>query len=341
MEKYKMSNGKICPKCHYQRKPDDDDFYPEYECPKCGIIYDKFIPPEQPTASNNKANGIPNTKTVSNYKTISINIKKIISIIIGLVIGLVILVVSAEQYQQFKLARVLKHYDKVLIECQEKGDYESAYYELNHSFNRMVIMGSPVLTNRPLYTVEKINWIREELFERVEFLLPKLAETLPQGIENDWSSIEQLKSHYNSFFQKRIAVLIRNNAIRSQAKLINKLRGVVAPKWLPDRQMIIVERTKGAPKTRYNLIIIDTAMRKYFVESGMTPEPLTRAVFKEVLNRSMPSALAKNLIKKLDNGSLKLQGNLPEYRIGIHENDQWIILRGGDGMGEIHQKKEF
>ena len=37
MEEYKMSNGKICPKCHYQRKPDDDDFYPEYECPKCNV----------------------------------------------------------------------------------------------------------------------------------------------------------------------------------------------------------------------------------------------------------------------------------------------------------------
>jgi len=36
-----MTTGRICSKCHYQRKPSDDDFCPEYECPKCGVMYAK------------------------------------------------------------------------------------------------------------------------------------------------------------------------------------------------------------------------------------------------------------------------------------------------------------
>lgn len=36
--------AKICPKCRYERKPTDTA--PEYECPRCGIIYHKYIPPE-------------------------------------------------------------------------------------------------------------------------------------------------------------------------------------------------------------------------------------------------------------------------------------------------------
>ena len=32
--------AKICPKCGYERKP--GDVSPDYECPKCGVIYSKF-----------------------------------------------------------------------------------------------------------------------------------------------------------------------------------------------------------------------------------------------------------------------------------------------------------
>jgi len=31
--------GTICPKCHYERKPQDAG--PDYECPSCGVIYAK------------------------------------------------------------------------------------------------------------------------------------------------------------------------------------------------------------------------------------------------------------------------------------------------------------
>lgn len=32
----------ICPKCDYERRPEDDGLTPEGECPKCGLIYEKF-----------------------------------------------------------------------------------------------------------------------------------------------------------------------------------------------------------------------------------------------------------------------------------------------------------
>ena len=35
-----MSMGKVCGKCGYERRP--NDICPDYECPRCGIIYAKF-----------------------------------------------------------------------------------------------------------------------------------------------------------------------------------------------------------------------------------------------------------------------------------------------------------
>lgn len=32
-----------CPKCGYTRTPKDDEFISEQECPRCGIVYEKFI----------------------------------------------------------------------------------------------------------------------------------------------------------------------------------------------------------------------------------------------------------------------------------------------------------
>jgi len=32
----------ICPKCHHQRMPSDDPLIPDYQCPACGVIYDKI-----------------------------------------------------------------------------------------------------------------------------------------------------------------------------------------------------------------------------------------------------------------------------------------------------------
>ena len=44
----------ICPKCGYLRQPKDDDFVSKNECPKCGIVYEKFERTQrQMTAANN------------------------------------------------------------------------------------------------------------------------------------------------------------------------------------------------------------------------------------------------------------------------------------------------
>ncbi|WAR42917.1 DUF2939 domain-containing protein [Methylomonas rapida] len=33
----------VCPKCGYQRLPKDDHEVPDYQCPACGIVYEKFL----------------------------------------------------------------------------------------------------------------------------------------------------------------------------------------------------------------------------------------------------------------------------------------------------------
>jgi len=34
---------KVCPKCDYQREALDDECVPKTECPKCGVIYSKYV----------------------------------------------------------------------------------------------------------------------------------------------------------------------------------------------------------------------------------------------------------------------------------------------------------
>jgi len=36
----KENHIKICPKCGYQRQPEDDELTPQIECPNCGVIYE-------------------------------------------------------------------------------------------------------------------------------------------------------------------------------------------------------------------------------------------------------------------------------------------------------------
>lgn len=42
-----------CPKCHYTRQPDDTA--PDYECPRCGLVYAKYKPPPAPAPVVEKA----------------------------------------------------------------------------------------------------------------------------------------------------------------------------------------------------------------------------------------------------------------------------------------------
>ena len=45
---------KVCPKCGHERQPKDDDFVPGNECPKCGILYDKFLEMQRQLRENEK-----------------------------------------------------------------------------------------------------------------------------------------------------------------------------------------------------------------------------------------------------------------------------------------------
>lgn len=33
----------VCPKCDYERQPEDERYTPTAECPKCGVVYEKFM----------------------------------------------------------------------------------------------------------------------------------------------------------------------------------------------------------------------------------------------------------------------------------------------------------
>ena len=164
--------------------------------------------------------------------------------IIFIIAGLVVLALLFQKFINSELKKTLKHYDKVLVEYQKEGNYTSAYYELNHTFNRIAAVGTSPF-DHPRYTTKQIIWTEKELNKRVESLLPKLDEVLPEGIEDDWSSTEELRNRYNSFYQKRIAILNRDKAARKQTELIIKLRGIVAPEQLPEGPSNIASRKSG------------------------------------------------------------------------------------------------
>jgi hypothetical protein len=116
--------------------------------------------------------------------------------------------------------------------------------------------------------------------------------------------------------------------------------GIMVPRSAQISRNNSHEKTMTSSPTRAQGILrqIDPAMRSYILEFGMTPKSLTRPVFKEMLSQYMPSYIANNLLQKFDNESLKLQGDMAEYRIGIYENDQWAIL---NERGKINYAKTF
>ncbi|WP_170246377.1 PH domain-containing protein [Colwellia hornerae] len=57
-----------CPKCEYQRTTEDDDIFPDWQCPKCEIAYNKFKSLEQGIgeAINTKNKAQPKSPSRSN-----------------------------------------------------------------------------------------------------------------------------------------------------------------------------------------------------------------------------------------------------------------------------------
>lgn len=80
-----MSNAvHVCPKCGYQRQPGDKG--PEYECPRCGVIYDKY------RSTQTRPTEVAPRKEVSNRtgKTWLLRAKTAIPIALVLVVILVV-----------------------------------------------------------------------------------------------------------------------------------------------------------------------------------------------------------------------------------------------------------
>ena len=156
--------------------------------------------------------------------------KKVIVILVCLVvIGVVVQKSKSSEWEE-----VLERYDEALVKYQKVNDYKSAYYELNCAFNDIISAGVNSSSD-PVYTTEQISQIGNELDKRVDTLLTKLEEKLPGGIENDWSSVDELRNRYKSFYQKRVAILNRDKAARKQTELVIKLRGLNAPEKLPEQ----------------------------------------------------------------------------------------------------------
>jgi tetratricopeptide (TPR) repeat protein len=61
---YVMPNeDRICPQCGYRRQP--RDLAPDYECPRCGIIYNKYVAPKPPAPADEKPPLTPATASPS------------------------------------------------------------------------------------------------------------------------------------------------------------------------------------------------------------------------------------------------------------------------------------
>jgi hypothetical protein len=84
----------------------------------------------------------------------------------------------------------------------------------------------------------------------------------------------------------------------------------------------LVKKTADWSKARTSRSFhqLDVAMHSYVLEFGMTPEPLTPEVLTKVVRHYLRPGPANKFLEKLDNGNLKLRGDLSEYQIGIYVN---------------------
>ena len=125
-----MISGKICPKCHYKRTLSDDDVYPEYECPNCRIIYNKFI-------QSNSEKKIPAILNKGNQKQFFFQKHKVLCGIgvIALVLFFTLFYYNAPQTVQ----SIVETFDTeipgtYLGEFQKNGNVSTIEFEVDESF---------------------------------------------------------------------------------------------------------------------------------------------------------------------------------------------------------------
>ncbi|MEJ2054128.1 MAG: hypothetical protein P8X42_09435, partial [Calditrichaceae bacterium] len=89
---------------------------------------------------------------------------------------------------------------------------------------------------------------------------------------------------------------------------------------------------------RSTLRQIHAGISMYIAETARMSEPLNRPVFRKIAIQYLQSGTANDMLNKIDNGSMKLQGNLSDYKIGLLENGVWIVL---DQNGTISEQEHF
>lgn len=111
--------GKICPKCGYERK--EADFAQDYECPMCGIIYDKFKNQNEDIIENEKITEVTIKKTLKRAKKAKA--------------GFFDFLLAGPRMEEIKMALVGKYlFENKLNENQKKMVVEFADFRLKEGY---------------------------------------------------------------------------------------------------------------------------------------------------------------------------------------------------------------
>lgn len=130
-----------CPKCSYERTPVDKT--PDYECPKCGIIYNKYRPPDSSKTALKKS--IPSNDEENALKTKDKNLS-IPAWVVPIFIGLVVGYFSGREHIKYELRQtlhsaaegIIKSFDKTINATQEKQNKAKPQPNINSSQNNAI-----------------------------------------------------------------------------------------------------------------------------------------------------------------------------------------------------------
>jgi hypothetical protein len=123
-----MSNeGRICPQCSYQRQP--KDLAPDYECPRCGIIYHKYRPPEpKPVPEESRPDeGTPEEDEEWKLRPASPLRRALAGIYTGSLVALYFVPVKLFVYATFRLAHPPESIQS-LADIEKLHTWEIGYY---------------------------------------------------------------------------------------------------------------------------------------------------------------------------------------------------------------------
>jgi len=148
-------------------------------------------------------------------------VKKVLCVTGGAAALLVALGVLLQQVNGVRLNGIVREYDRAVERHLAVRDYEAAYYQLNHLYNRLATSTNG---HRHL-TSGQVKTLRQKLHRRMWTLLRALEQELPRGVANDWTTTAELAQRYDAFFHNRIAMLVRDKSQRKMIALVGEFRG--------------------------------------------------------------------------------------------------------------------